>query len=636
MKRAIKASAVFLAILMALAIPQPPGVAVGAAPDTSYAAEEGQGGGPDSGGAATVTAKTIKLDKNYCGSAKASTSDGMAHYYLGEIPENKIVVASIETSNRSNANTYIIGGMTLTNSRGRYMNYRGNSSARTCMIYFIVARADEYTLNIANNWELSPPRKYTVNIYTADYITAENAFTKLDASGGSPGEINNYLIFNAPEHLSSTGQLGDNHRYISKLQVRGDANIYWEHLNEYGRRMVYGLLLYNGSRAAADVTINKKSAYHTGSMPRLEIPVQIWDDYYLNRVMPDSTGITSGGGSRLTIGPGESEWIYLDPVSASSDGLFNGIINLTAKDNVRLDCYAFTFDCKMLSEGDENEDGAEVAGIGDGAEGAGSAGNGNSSGDEADSASDGEGVGGADGTDSMDSGDGNGDGSGADSGGITNSGSVKGGANAISVVENDFNVGDRRGDMFKSNGGADGEFIGSRAGISGYSRADGGYGELSGATDGPVLVSGEIDLSGRDSYRLILAGDDAPLFNAGEDMPLYYNGKAVSPKYTGNARNYAVIYRISVSGFSGSKVTFELNGNTNPNYSHNPDCGIYMAYAVWDGGRLYDRGYHTLLQQGYHGYSIKAATNRPLPGGRFTIDIVVSGMSALPLTVIME
>ena len=389
------------------------------------------------------------------------------------------------------------------------------------------------------------PHQAYISAYTTDYITDEQELVKYDALEQNLGSANNYLIFNAPEHLETANQLGDNWRYLEKMPVSGNANIYWEKRNKYTKTMKYGMLLHNPTDDTVNVTIHKKSAYTDAeNLPNYRALLQIWDDYYAGYMTPDLTSI-SPQQNQLTLAPHSSEWIYLKDIPYQSPWtIFNGIINLTVQGGKTLDCYAFMMETEA----------------------------------------------------------------------------------SRSRIEDDFNLYNRFGSNYTAN-------------YTSYVRADGGYGGIGGTANGPMLVNDNLDLSGRDWYKLLLTGNDAPYLNAGELMPLYYDGVPVPGERGKNAQNYSVIYKFNVSNFSGSRIYFQNNPLTNYNYLPDPSAALYVAYSIVQNGMRFT-GSRVILTSTFPDFAgdfdvdfeeVKIDLTQP-----FSIEIIVSGMSSMPLTVIFE
>ena len=154
-----------------------------------------------------------------------------------------------------------------------------------------------------------------------------------------------------------------------------------------------------------------------------------------------------------------------------------------------------------------------------------------------------------------------------------------------------------------------------------------------------MLVNDNLDLSGRDWYKLLLTGNDAPYLNAGELMPLYYDGVPVPGERGKNAQNYSVIYKFNVSNFSGSRIYFQNNPLTNYNYLPDPSAALYVAYSIVQNGMRFT-GSRVILTSTFPDFAgdfdvdfeeVKIDLTQP-----FSIEIIVSGMSSMPLTVIFE
>lgn len=65
-------------------------------------------------------------------------------------------------------------------------------------------------------------------------------------------------IYNAPKRQS---ELGENGYYLQRSPINRNADIYWEHINEYGRKMKFGVLLWNNESKPLTVTLNSRSIY---------------------------------------------------------------------------------------------------------------------------------------------------------------------------------------------------------------------------------------------------------------------------------------------------------------------------------------------------------------------------------------
>lgn len=473
------------------------------------------------------------------------------------IPANKIIsvsfIASYLTQDGSferpipKAKDYI-ETIFLYDQSGNTVDMYGGWYDYTNMAYFKTAEEGYYTARIKFKQGVTPRQAY-IGVYTTDCVAQADQFVKYDAleqyqsiQYDTP-DVNNYLIVNCPEHLNNCEQLADSNHYLAKMPVNGNANIYWEHLNQYGREMKYGILLHNPLNEPVSVTVNRKSAY-TGAIGRdYGAPLQIWDDYFDNLIIPDLTGIRSNS-NVLTINANCSEWIYLQDIPGTNYNygmVFNGVINLTVDGGKTLDTYAFMMD------------------------------------------------------------------------------------NSRAAVENAFNLYTVKGNSY-----------------SNYQDTPELYKDgnlLSGTTNGPIL-STDLDLTGKDNFKLLLTGYDAPKMNAGELMPFYYNGEQVMNENKGtisNVQNFAVIYKFNVSNFTGNKVTFEFNPYTTPDYLANPESGTYVAYKLTQGSKV-QCGSSVLLKKAGYSQEFDVDFNGKLIDANlpFELEVVVSGMSSLPLTVRFE
>ena len=150
---------------------------------------------------------------------------------------------------------------------------------------------------------------------------------------------------------------------------------------------------------------------------------------------------------------------------------------------------------------------------------------------------------------------------------------------------------------------------------------------IAGSTDAPVLESGEINLTGKKNYRLFLTGYDAPFINRGERTHLIYDGEEVEGESLGiNALNYSVIYKLNVKGFTGNMI-MEFSPYVNPEYFSNNWNGIHVFTKCNEEVRSGKLTYTSRTLE----MNINCAENETQQ-----IDLVVSGMSALPVVVRFE
>lgn len=493
------------------------------------------------------------------------------------IPADKIMVVTIEPEGTANAFDFLsVIHLAPANDCTTLQYPQGGWYPRTRMSYFPITAEDKYMiyLRVPGAEELSALLKeqmkgmepdesraavtqrlaafnaafsgkttisFKVHVYIADYLP-DGTFARHDAAENrqivqeDTAHLNNYLIFNAPEALNSIDHLADSLRYIGKMPVNGNANIYWEHFNEYIREMYYGVLLYNPTKKPVSFTINRKASYASDEEQDYRAMRLIWNEYFYKRVMPDKTDITSSNNT-FTLMPGDSKWISLKSVTGVYNQnivIFNGIINLNVELGKTLDCYAF-----MMNPG------------------------------------------------------------------------------TASSVKWDFDNGH----------------------CENYSKAAGGEGGLTGTTNAPIVVK-ELDFADKteDIYTLLLTGMDMPEINSGEALALHYNKRAVM----NNAQNYSTIYRLDISNFEGERIVFEYNPYAAPDFIPNTYSAIYVGCEIQQyGQQRYSRTRTLLHPTGYPSFDTElevdladiAYFNRT---DSFSVYMVVSGMSSLPITVRFE
>ena len=308
---------------------------------------------------------TVELDDNYRWYDKIQIDNHNLFLKLNkEIPANKVVVVSYFTHNvkeipddkyenyKFEAGEYI-GQEKITYFQlydKDYSQYRpypyGGWNDANKMGYFKIEKSGEYIIRIPIKPSVSLEKSAYISIYTVDYVYDSKKFKKMDALENiSAKKDKNYLIFNSPEHLmpvDGATQLADEYNcYLAYSDINGNANIYWEHVNEYGQDLMYGILLHNPSSESVEFCINKVSARHQANSALYGAFIEIWDNYFNDN--SDENNITNTN-TTFRLAGNESKWIYLDSIPGNfynSTNTFNGIINLSIYNDKSIDCYAF-------------------------------------------------------------------------------------------------------------------------------------------------------------------------------------------------------------------------------------------------------------------------------------------------------
>lgn len=258
------------------------------------------------------------------------------------IPSGKILVASI-TPDPSMKDKWPVEFKLRGNTTGKYGETEGSASGN-CMTYFKTIAEDTYTLIMKqNNKDLN---RYGLIIEVVD---AMEPFQPCDAgvhySEGSPGErIQDltYMISNNPEHLNSSVacRADIDKKFLCRGEIRGRARVYYEHLNEYGKEMKFGVLLWNSSGTDVYVTLQSRS-FESGSQGSTQRPnfmdavVDVWDNVFAGTLNDGEEEDESGTGyGTFKVAAGSSRWIALSRVpkgNKENSMLFNGVVTMTLR-----------------------------------------------------------------------------------------------------------------------------------------------------------------------------------------------------------------------------------------------------------------------------------------------------------------
>ncbi|HEX3010144.1 MAG TPA: hypothetical protein VHO90_21270, partial [Bacteroidales bacterium] len=268
--------------------------------------------------------------------------------------ERQVVLVSLDGELLPEDNGYSIR---LYDASGNAVKMYGGWYLKNRMSYFVTSgKTQKYKLVISPDKGNQP---YTVHV-KVDHVIAP--FEKLD-SRGTKSDLYTYLISNSPEELKPTEQcMGDDGFYLVRSKLQGNANVYWEHCNDIGHEIKFGVLLWNKDSKPVKIKINASSAKSWTECNGMEGAMcGVWHDWFANKRNNNEVS-----DSLIEIPPftgdhpsASAKWIFLcstppnDPVKST----FNGLVNLSitnsdgslyAGDKVFCDAYA-------LSPGKENQ-----------------------------------------------------------------------------------------------------------------------------------------------------------------------------------------------------------------------------------------------------------------------------------------
>ena len=156
---------------------------------------------------------------------------------------------------------------------------------------------------------------------------------------------NNDLEVIRPLSVNDTTQLGEYGYYLSRSRINGNANIYWEHVSQFGNNMYFGILLENKSNASLKITLHRRSFDSTDESDKDSLN-NVWLDFFEAVKMPDMSDLSPT--SVLTIPANEARWVSLYSVPSQGYNIFNGQLGITIQNNSGtvytgndLYCYSF-------------------------------------------------------------------------------------------------------------------------------------------------------------------------------------------------------------------------------------------------------------------------------------------------------
>lgn len=185
----------------------------------------------------------------------------------------------------------IATGLVVCEENNNSLNAGGHSE-RSRARYFIVT--DEvntrYKVVVSTPSDGGYTGRYSIDVK----IVKKMSFLQTDTKGNvvSP-DARTYIISSSPETLHPSprdvmfygaekkpSELGENGYYLQRSLVNRNANIFWEHVNEYGRDMKFGVLLWNTEPQPLTVKLNSRSFYGNElDNPEFNCATRIWIEW---------------------------------------------------------------------------------------------------------------------------------------------------------------------------------------------------------------------------------------------------------------------------------------------------------------------------------------------------------------------
>lgn len=242
------------------------------------------------------------------------------------VEAGKVVLVSLDGDYLPKDNVYSIR---LIDANKQRVPMYGGWYQKNRMSYFVTSgETRKYYV------EILPDRKvieYVVKIKIDDCLPE---MSKLD-SKGNPTNLLTYLISNSPEELKPEKDcLGEKGFYLTRSLLQGNANIYWEHCNDMGFPLKFGVLLWNKDSAPVQVKMNSSSAISwTEANGMKGAMCGVWHDWFDNKL---NSNELSGGTITLPAynasSPSASaRWIFMNTVPNNEPvkSTFNGLLNVS-------------------------------------------------------------------------------------------------------------------------------------------------------------------------------------------------------------------------------------------------------------------------------------------------------------------
>lgn len=265
------------------------------------------------------------------------------------VEAGKVVLVSLDGEYLPKENAYTIR---LVDEKNQRVKMYGGWYQKNRMSYFVTSgETRRYFIEVVPDQQVI---EYVVKVKIDDCLPA---MSKLDALG-NPTSLLTYLISNSPEELKPEKNcLGDNGVFLVRSMLQGNANIYWEHCNDMGYALKFGVLMWNKDSAPVRVKLNASSAISwTEANGMKGAMCGVWHDWFDNKLNNNelSTGNVIDLPAYNAVSPSASaKWIFMNTVPPNEPvkSTFNGLLNVSilnpdgssySRPNLFCDVYALT------------------------------------------------------------------------------------------------------------------------------------------------------------------------------------------------------------------------------------------------------------------------------------------------------
>lgn len=257
----------------------------------------------------------------------ASMGSSVTHKISSEISDGKIIAVSLNKTVKDGPVRFELRSPSGTKITGENL-CQGGWLENSLTFFKIVSGGTGYTITVSP-YVSAGVGSYTMRVVVVNAIAQ---FRPCDCRAETAYAASSYLISNEPEYLSGDRECrGDtNHKYLcrGRLNANAQVRLYYEHYNNFGQSMKFGVLLWNLGSSPVTVSLISRSfaeGFSTGSI------YKVWTDT-LNKEKKGDDSELSGS---LTLkaynpnNPGASaQWVALETISSGANEYFNGVVTL--------------------------------------------------------------------------------------------------------------------------------------------------------------------------------------------------------------------------------------------------------------------------------------------------------------------